>query len=250
MFKKILFLVFLASSTLSFSQSISEFKYVIIPEQFTGFDANQYELNRYLGIQLLKKDYEILSENSDEWPAEVQQNPCLALNAMVQKEKSFLKNKLSLKFTDCSHKVIFEKEGESKIKEFDKGYQDALKQITNSINVQNAPELPVVRTKNENRANPQTDENSTLLTESNIFSDGELTLVKTELKDNSFLLINESNAQVYAQFYPSSKTGIYHVKINKNGETYFTIGFTNQNSIEIEVQNNPNQWTLKSFKQQ
>ena len=235
------------------AQNVNDFKYVIIPEQFTGFDANQYELNRYLGIQLIKKDYEILSENAEEWPAEVQQNPCLALNAMVTKEKSFLKNKLTLKFTDCTRKILFEKEGESKIKEFDKGYQDALRQTTNLIALQNAPETPVItqNTEKVTETNFQPEEFSETKTNTSLlYSDGKNTYSKSDLKDNSFLLINESNSQVYAQFYPSSKTGIYHVKINNNGEPYFTIGFTNQNSIEIEVQNNPNQWTLKSFKQQ
>src|SRR5690606_14631570 len=138
MFKHLFFLIFLANLSFLNAQNVNDFKYIVIPSQFLGFDENQYELNRYLGIQLIKKNYEILSGDSGEWPAEVQQNPCLALNAMVTKEKSFLKNKLSLKFTDCTRKILFEKEGESKIKEFGKGYQDALKQITNSIALQTA----------------------------------------------------------------------------------------------------------------
>lgn len=236
------------------AQNVNDFKYIVIPSQFLGFDENQYELNRYLGIQLIKKNYEILSGDSEEWPAEVQQNPCLALNAMVTKEKNFLKNKLTLKFTDCTQKVVFEKEGESKIKEFDKGYQDALKQITNSIALQTAADSSVIaqNTEETTETNFQSGEfPEPQLNTVNLFSDGKNVYSKSDLKDNSFLLINESNAQVFAQFYPSSKTGIYHVKINQsNGESYFTIGFTNQNSIEIEVQNGNGQWTLKSFKPQ
>src|SRR5690606_10657536 len=184
------------------AQNVNDFKYIVIPSQFLGFDENQYELNRYLGIQLIKKNYEILSGDSEEWPAEVQQNPCLALNAMVTKEKNFLKNKLTLKFTDCTQKVVFEKEGESKIKEFDKGYQDALKQITNSIALQTAADSQVVaqNTEETTETNFQSGEfPEPQLNTVNLFSDGKNVYSKSDLKDNSFLLINESNAQVFAQ---------------------------------------------------
>src|SRR5690606_3031902 len=142
--KKLICLFSLILSLNVNAQNVNDFKYIVIPSQLLGFDENQYELNRYLGIQLITKSYEILSGDSEEWPAEVQQNPCLALNATVTDERRFVQNKLPLKITDCTQKVVFEKEGESKRKEFDKGYQDALKEITNSTAVQTAAASAVV----------------------------------------------------------------------------------------------------------
>lgn len=49
------------------------------------------------------------------------------LNADVVKLNKFLKNALELKFTDCKGNVVGSYEGVSKIKEYDKGYQEAMR---------------------------------------------------------------------------------------------------------------------------
>jgi hypothetical protein len=231
------------------AQSISDYKYIVIPEKFSGFDENQYQLGRLLNLLLTKKNYEILSSEKFDWPAEVQKNPCLAIHADVQKIKSFLNNKLSLKFTDCNGKEIFNSEGMSRIKEYDKGYQDALRKAASSILMQNAKEQP--EEQNEEKIVENSGEINPQITnpENNAYSNGEIILTKSELKDGSFLLIQPDNAQVYAQFFPTSKPGVYRVKMmNPKGESYFTVGYETGNSLSIELILNQNDVQVMEFR--
>jgi len=253
--KNFLITLFLISLSALSAQQVSDYKYIIIPEKFSGFDENQYQLNRYLGFQLNKKNYETLSQEPVSWPLEVRQNPCLALKSDVEKNRSFLKNKLEIVFTDCNNKEIARLEGESKIKEYDKGYQDAMKTALNAVKTQNAqpvsqqetitnePVMETVKISEPVENNVQPNENAS------VYKNGEISLTKSDLKDGSFSLIRENNAQIFAQFYPSSKPGVFHVKMmNPNGENYFTIGYMSGNSISIEMQNGSNQWKLAEFK--
>ncbi len=253
--KNFILLCLLISFSISNAQQVSQYKYIIIPEKFSDFDENQYQLNRYLNLLLTKKNYESLSQDNQTWPDDAKLNPCSVLTADVLKVKSFLKNKLEIVFTDCNNKEIAKMEGESKIKDYDKGYQAAMRTALNELKMQNAKSVPQegVIISNpvkestkipENIPNPA-DQNEN----SSGYKNGNILLTKSDLKDGSFLLIQENNAQVFAQFYPSSKQGIFHVKVmNPKGENYFTIGYLGENSISIEMQNGPNQWKLTEFK--
>jgi len=253
--KNLVITFLLISFSILNAQQVSDYKYIVVPEKFSGFDENQYQLNRYLNLQLTKKNYEILTQNSQNWPEEARLNPCSVLTADVMKVKSFLKNKLEITFTDCSKKEIVRLEGESKIKEYDKGYQDAMKTALNSIKVQNAKPVlqqePIVNktvietVKITDHVEIPVQQNGN----SSSYRNGDILLTKSDLKDGSFLLIQENSAQIFAQFYPSSKPGVFHVKmINPKGENYFTIGYMSESSISIEMQNGSDHWNLTEFK--
>lgn len=246
-------LVFISFSMLN-AQQISDYKYIVIPETFTDFKTNQYSLNTYLKNLLERKDYQILSENVQEWPAEAQQNTCSVLKADLRKEKSFLKNKLEVIFTDCQQKTISSLEGSSSIKEYDKGYQEAVKLAIQNVKTQSAKqieqiqrtEIPVEIVKYEEpKANTSIQKSG-----SNTYSNGEIKLTKSDLADGSFFLINESNSQIYAQFFPTSKNGVYRVKVTDAKGNYETIGFFDGNIVEIEINSHNNQKKLIQFKQQ
>lgn len=252
--KNILIISLLITFSVSKAQLVSDYKYIIVPDKFSDFDENQYQLNRYLNIQLTKKNYEVISQNGENWPEEAKLNPCLILTSDIFKVNSFLKNKLEITFTDCNNREIARLEGDSKIKEYDRGYQEAIKTALNSLKLQNAKpgsqqELNENQPDIETVGNPEPVVNAVSQNRNSSYKNGEISLTKSELKDGSFLLIQENNAQVFAQFYPSVKQGIFHVKmINPNGESYYTIGYVNGNSIRIEIQNGSNQWKLKEFK--
>ncbi|SMC64416.1 hypothetical protein [Moheibacter sediminis] len=245
-------LVLISFSMLN-AQQISDYKYIVIPETFSDFKTNQYHLNTYLKNLLERKDYQILSENVQEWPAEAQQNTCSVLKADLKKGKSLLKNKLDVSFTDCQQKTIANLEGTSAVKEYDKGYQEAVKIAVQNVKNQNAKpieqiknsETPVEIVKYEEpKVNPSM-QNSGI----KAYSNGEIKLTKSDLTDGSFFLINESNSQIYAQFFPSSKNGVYRVKVTDPKGNYETIGFFDGNNLEIEINSDNNQKKLIQFKQ-
>lgn len=245
-------LILISFSALN-AQQISDYKYIIVPQKFSDFKENQYYLNTYLKNLLERKDYQILSENSQEWPAEVQQNPCQAVRADLEKGKSLLSNKIELTFFDCQQKAIVSVEGISSIKEYDKGYQEAVKLAAKNIQNQNPSavitqvqktEIPVEIVKAPEVKPTETKVNSN----GNTYSNGDITLTKSDLADGSFYLINEKNAQIYAQFFPSSKQGIYKVKVMDTKGNYETIGYFDGNNVEIEQTSADNKSSLIQFK--
>lgn len=253
--KKIIAILVLISFSVLNAQQISDYKYIIVPKKFNDFDENQYKLNTYLKNLLKKKNYEVLSEDVASWPVEVRQNSCMATTADVKKLKNFLKNKVEITFTNCNEKQVGSVEGISSIKEYEKGYQDALKISSDKIKNQNAKPIEQIHknasipieivkapeiTNKENQPNPN----------GNIYANGNLKLTKSDLADGSFYMINESNSQIYAQFFPTSKNGVYRVKITDAKGNYETIGFFDGNNVEIEINSENNEKKLIQFNKQ
>lgn len=254
--KNFIITLLLVSFSISNAQLVSDYKFIVVPEKFSGFDENQHQLNRYLALLAGKKNYEVLSQDNNQWPQEALLNPCSVLRSDVLKVKSFLKNKLEITFTDCNNKEIARLEGESVIKEYDKGYQEAMKLAMNNVKVQNARAAPV-RQNPEPETAVETSETATYNAQapaeqndnSSAYKNGGISLTRSDLKDGSFLLIQESNAQVFAQFYPTSKQGVFRVKvINPQGESYYTVGYTGKDSVSIEMQTGSNDWQSVEFK--
>lgn len=242
--KKYSFLLILICLTSLNAQKISDYKYVIIPDQFTGFDAGQYKLNSYLNNLLKQKNYEIISEDRSSWPSEVVSNPCLAVTANADKQKKFLKNKIELTFTDCNKNVINSYEGISSLSDTGKGYQDALKTATLQVALSFPKNIPAKNSKIE-----ESDENglqNTVVDLNKIYKNESETVVLNELKDGSFILVNQQTSQIKAQFYPASKPGVYHVKlVGPEGKEVNTVGFIDNNSIDIEYPENNNWKVIK-----
>ena len=238
------------------AQSINDFKYVIIPDTFTGFDQNQYRLNYLLMRMMEDKKYVVLKSDHSDWPQEVIQNSCLALNADVIKGKLFLKNKVELTFTDCQGKEMGRFEGISSEKEYLKGYQEALKNAIQYVKLSFPKELDYKAKPMEKATNTQTvqiDVNGNV-SEKNIiengieFKNGKQILILTGMKDGSYLLIQKENSAIIAQMKPSSREGIYHVSVIDPNGNYSTIGFYDQKTLGIEFKNPEGKFVLTEFK--
>lgn len=246
--KKLFLIAVLFSFVFTNAQQVSDYKYIIVPKKFQEFDENEYRLNYYLKNLLTKKNYIILNEDVQEWPVEVQQNACLALTADVKKRKNFLKNKVELVFTSCSQQQVGMFEGDTSIKEYEKGYQDALKTAVLKMKVQN-PNAVVHQTEAPASEKENADVKENIVAETiTIYSNGEISLTKSDLTDGSFLLINQNNSQVYAQFFSSTRNGIFHVKVIDPKGNYDTIGYFDGTTLEIELSNSTNKWVVTQFK--
>lgn len=225
----------------SAAQDASQYKYISIPASFTGFEPGQYQMNNYLRLLLSQKNYEILSDQRNFWPDEAKLNPCQVLIADVDRLNSTFSNKVSLKFTDCNQTIVQEFEGESKIKEFDSGYKDALKNASEKLKNQNA-ESPTYRqdeTKVVKIISEKTIEHpGTALFKkyskqpakirnhqtNQVFVHQKIDYTKTDLENNQFIL-NSEDEDIVFHFIPSSKSGIYHVSILKENSTISALGF-------------------------
>ena len=255
MLKYVLSFFLFANFTLAFSQNISDFKYVIIPDSFSDFEDNQYRMNYHLMKLLTEKKYEVLKSDPTEWPQEVKENACLALTADLLRGKKFLKNKVNVVFTDCQGKEIENMEGISNEKEYATGYPDALKNAVTMLRVSfpkkldYQPKSTQVLSANtpEIKVQGNISENSWL--ESGIeFTNDLQSVILTEQKDGSFILIDKKNSSIIGQMKPSSKEGIYHVTVSDSKGNYHTIGFYDQKTLGIEYMVSPNHYSLTEFK--
>ena len=113
---------------------LNPFKYIIVPKQYDFLkQENQYRVNSMTKYLFEQNGFRTLYQG-DEYPADLNANPCLAATAIVLNESSAFTTKLVISLKDCHDKEVFRtEEGKSKIKEFDKTYIDALKKSFVSI---------------------------------------------------------------------------------------------------------------------
>ncbi|MFV5694837.1 hypothetical protein ACM55G_05290 [Flavobacterium sp. LB3P122] len=127
-----LFLVVLISSC-CFSQSVNDYKAVLVPLKFDFTKSdNQYRLATLSKFNLNKAGFQgfyinepLPKENNDR---------CSLLYFDVVKEKSFLTTKLYVTFKDCNGKIIFQSaNGVSKEKDYQLAYTEALNKAFVSV---------------------------------------------------------------------------------------------------------------------
>lgn len=119
---------------ISSSQSLDQYKYILIPEtyEFTG-EVDQYRLNSMTKFLFEKEGYNTLMK-TEERPSDLKQNPCLGLTARLENNSGVFVTKLVLKLEDCYGNVVFSsKEGRSREKEFAVAYKEALRDAFESI---------------------------------------------------------------------------------------------------------------------
>ncbi|WP_163399644.1 hypothetical protein [Flavobacterium fluviatile] len=128
-----LFLIMLFISAVGLSQSINDYKAVIVPIKFDfSKGINPYRLSTMTKANLIKAGFEAYYEN-DQLPAELL-NRCDLLYADVKKDNAFLVTKLFVEFKDCFGKVVYTSEtGRSKEKEYETAYREALDMAFTSV---------------------------------------------------------------------------------------------------------------------
>lgn len=132
-------LLFLVVCSCSFNSTyaqnnLSDYKYIIVPNRFDFFDeADKYRLNTL--TKFLFKKYEFDALMADEpYPEDLQNDNCLALRANVINHKGLMKTKLEVELRDCSNSLVFStKIGETRVKEYKKAYNLAMRDAFTSF---------------------------------------------------------------------------------------------------------------------
>jgi hypothetical protein len=135
--KNTLLLLFLiVSSFISFGQEkkVNNYKYIIVSEKFNAFkERDQYQTSSLTKFLLKKNGFTVILD-SEEYPLELQKDPCLGLNANIEDKSTMLKTKVFIELIDCSNKVVFTSNvGESKFKEYKKSFQEAIRNAHKSM---------------------------------------------------------------------------------------------------------------------
>ncbi|NNC69825.1 MAG: hypothetical protein HKN90_03275, partial [Flavobacteriaceae bacterium] len=127
-----LFILFFGFSLCA--QDLDAYKYIIIPSKFDFQKSNdQYQLNSLSKFLFNKKGMVAIIDNEKQ-PQDLYNNPCLALRTEVSENSNLFTTKLTIILTDCRNTVVFtSEEGKSKLKDFKKGHQEALRMAFRSI---------------------------------------------------------------------------------------------------------------------
>ncbi|MBP0903429.1 hypothetical protein ACFSKN_00870 [Mariniflexile gromovii] len=143
--KYIAILITCLFSASMFSQSnLNNYKYVIVPKKYDFLkETDQYQLNSLTEFLFNKYGFIALMEGSD-YPADVMKNRCLALKSNLIKDNSMFKTKLAVELKNCNDQVVYTSEiGESREKEYQRAYTEALRDAFKSIEALKYKYVPI-----------------------------------------------------------------------------------------------------------
>ena len=129
--KNIILVFFLIMSNLFvFGQEkkVNNYKFIVVPDQFDFLKQKDEYKTSSLTKFLLKKNGFTVVLNSEQYPIDLRDNPCSGLKALVLDKSSMFKIKVILELRDCNGKLLYtSEEGVSRLKEFKKGFQEAIR---------------------------------------------------------------------------------------------------------------------------
>ena len=131
MFKKFLiFAMIFCCSISAFSQnSVNDYKYVIVPNDFDFLDEeDEFRLNSLTQFLFNKYGFIALMEDKNR-PIDLIYNPCLALKADVLDDSGTFKTNLAIELKNCKDELIYVSEqGKSFDKKYSVAYNKALRE--------------------------------------------------------------------------------------------------------------------------
>ena len=240
--KNIILVLFLIMSNIFvFGQEkkVNNYKFIVVPDKFDFLKQKDEYKTSSLTKFLLKKNGFTVVLNSEQYPKDLIDNPCSGLKALVLDKSSMFKVKVIIELRDCSNRLLYTSdEGVSKLKEYKKGFQEAIRNAHASmIDVVYEPFLlePIGKDKKEIvTVNPvlvkevkevklevelpvinNIEEAAQVSPTNNIALDGTL---YAQPKENGFQLINLKPQVVFVILNTSIK-GVFVIK-DKNGLLY------------------------------
>lgn len=131
MIKQVSVIFFLLISITTFSQkTLSDYSYVVVPDQFGFLEGkDKYQLNSL--TKYLFNKYGFNAFLNSEVP---NIKRCDGLYADLEEDNSFFRTKLTIILKDCNGNVVYTGgEGNSKFKEYRRAYQDATRKAFESV---------------------------------------------------------------------------------------------------------------------
>jgi hypothetical protein len=136
--KNIILVVFLIMSNFFvFGQvkKVNNYKFIVVPDRFDFLKQKDEYKTSSLTKFLLKKNGFTVVLNSEQYPKDLIDNPCSGLKALVLDKSSVFKVKVVIELRDCSNRLLYtSEEGVSRLKEFKKGFQEAIRKAHASMN--------------------------------------------------------------------------------------------------------------------
>jgi len=132
--KNLFLILFVLTVFSGYSQgNLNEFKYIIVPKKFDVFKKeNQYKTSTLVKHLFVQNGYNAVYE--DMLPEDLNTNRCLGLMVSINDESSMFSTKTALVLKDCSSQEILTTViGDSKIKEYEGAYREAITEAFETI---------------------------------------------------------------------------------------------------------------------
>jgi hypothetical protein len=251
-----LILLFIFCNTIN-AQKLSDYKYVYVSKNIKNFENNKYNLTSAIVKNLETKGYKVLETEQNSWPKELIENPCEVAVINIIDSGNFFKNKLTFEAKDCHDKIIFTNQGISGEKDFDLGFNEALKKsltivpssspIKNLASVsENQVEKTQVDVEKSDAANQIQQNSSEAISTNNSqnFTNGNLKFQKILIGNGDFILVSANSSVPFATFKKSFKEDVFHVVL-ENGS--MTLGYLENGNYVIEMPNKDGSFTKEIF---
>ena len=247
--KKNLFLIGLLLSvmTINAQDDLNAYKYVTVPNRF-DFQKSEdaYQLNSLLKFLFNKKGFEAVL-NNETMPFALRTNPCLGVLAKVVNESNMFKTKVFIELYNCHNQVVLKTEiGESKEKDFKKGFQEAIRLAFKTIddipyNYINNKQVEDIIALPEKKIAPQIlklpiQKEELVLEEISILEPSPKNVIANQKYQEKVVVIAENAAKIKARSIEGKFTAnTQTIVITQQGNQY-TISDTQNNIIGILYQ--------------
>ncbi len=233
------------------AQTISDYTYAYIPNEFKDFKDNKYGLTKVLATELQKKGYKI--QKGDLMSQEV--DGCQMVYPEVLNTSTFLRNKVKIEFRDCNKNLISSYDGMSLEKDYEAGFLEAIQKAMQKLMVSNPSTTPVVRKAQAQtqatapktqeapvekivKGNDIPEQKEVTYTEpakanqAEIFTNKNLNFNKINLSDRQFILANPNSSTPFATFRESTKRGVFRVQLADGNST---LGYYEEGNLVVEL---------------
>jgi hypothetical protein len=228
--KKVLFLLLFLATSLSFSQSVNDYKYAIVPSKFEFLkDKDQYRLNTLTKLLMDKYGFTTYFD-TDIMPREVAETNCNKVYVEVQNIGNLFSTKLLVVLKDCKNEIIFTSaEGKSREKEYQVAYNQSLREAFSSFD-------KLSKKENEENASPVKFLYSTPIKSNNV------TTLFAQPIENGFQIV-DTTPKVILKIYKTSnpscyiayKDNIQGVLVNRDDQWLFEY-FTNSKVVSEKME--------------
>ncbi len=201
-----LIIVLLFISLIASSQSINDYKYIVVPMKFKFQKSpNLYRLSTNSKFLLTNNGFTVYYDDAL-LPLDLAKDKCKALYFDLEESSGYFMTKLTMTLKDCQNNIIYtSKVGKSKEKEFEKSYNEAL---TFALE-----DLKLLKYKHEEKQDAAVVEN--VLEEKTAINYAENSYVTKKIQDG-FLITDAATPNFYLKLFRTSNPSIFIGQSNEN----------------------------------
>lgn len=204
--KKNILIILLFIASIASSQSINDYKYIVVPMKFQFQKSpNQYRLSTNAKYFLTNNGFTVYY-NDAVFPLDLAKDKCTALYFDLEETSGYFMTKLTFTLKDCQNNIIYtSKVGKSKEKEYEKSYNEALAFALEEIKL----------LKYKYVENQDTPVKEKVLQTKNDTNYAEYTYITKKIQDG-FLITESANPGFYLKLQRTSNPNIYIGQSNEN----------------------------------